>query len=541
MPTSSSPRPMFTNPILWSDLPDPEVLRVGTTYYMSASSFHFSPGAPILKSLDLVNWEYIGHSVPELLPRDRFSLHANGSGDRPTAYGKGVWASTLKYRESNGLFYFYTALQGTDKTYIYTSRDPEDVWTEHSPIGRFYYDPGLLIDDDDNMYIAHGTKTIEVAKLESDGLREVTSQVIHASQSYLEGARMYKIRGTYYIWLTKDWDTQTVLKSTVGPFGPYEVRDVIRGMRSPVPGAGPPHQGGLVDTPDGQWYYMAFSDAYPAGRIPVLAPVVFDSEGWPSVVADYDTLDGKGQWRLEYGYPCLGPVPGGDPADIDRSSLEHCWEWNHNPDNSKWRLEDGQLVLETGTITESLHLATNTITLRTVGPGSMATFCIDTSKMSDGDRAGVSIFRDEGGYIGVYRNAKNATLVYVDGAKVGPLNPGLPLGWLNGRPVALDWKCVSNGEVKAQTPMIENRVWLRAKVDVRPTWDDGYDTAARKATFQYSCDGERFEQLGPSYTLTKSTAGYIGYRFALFNFATLALGGEIRVSHCDFETWDPNE
>lgn len=163
----------FTNPVLWEDLPDPEVLRVGDIYYMSVSSFHFSPGAPILKSSNLVDWEYVGHSVPEIPPSSRFSLDSK----RPTAYGKGVWASTLKYRESNGLFYFYSAVQGTDKTYIYTAKSPGDVWTAHPPIERFYYDLGLLIDDDDTMYIAYGTKTIEVAQLSPDGLTEVTSKV----------------------------------------------------------------------------------------------------------------------------------------------------------------------------------------------------------------------------------------------------------------------------------------------------------------------------------------------------------------------------
>lgn len=163
----------FTNPVIWEDLPDPEVLRVGKVYYMSASTFHFSPGAPILKSHDLINWEYVGHSVPELLPYERFSL----DGKRPSAYCKGVWASTLKYRESNGLYYFYTSLQGTDKTYVSTAKSPSDVWTVHPPIERFYYDLGLLIDDDDTMYIAYGTKTVEVAQLSSDGLSEITSKV----------------------------------------------------------------------------------------------------------------------------------------------------------------------------------------------------------------------------------------------------------------------------------------------------------------------------------------------------------------------------
>lgn len=170
---SSARSESYANPVLWEDLPDPEVFRVNNAYYMSASSFHFSPGAPLLKSYNLVDWEYVGHSIPELPPAARFSI----DGKRPIAYGKGVWASTMKYRESDGLFYFYSAIQGTDKTYMYTAENPSDTWTIKPPLEKFYYDLGLLIDDDDTLYLAYGTKTIEVAQLSKDGTTEVTSSV----------------------------------------------------------------------------------------------------------------------------------------------------------------------------------------------------------------------------------------------------------------------------------------------------------------------------------------------------------------------------
>lgn len=360
------------------------------------------------------------------------------------------------------------------------------------------------------------------------------------SDDYLEGARMYKIQGTYYIWVTKSGDTQCMLKSTVGPFGPFEVRDIVKEMRSPLAGSRPPHQGGLVDTPDGRWYYMSFTDAYPTGRIPLLAPVVFDDKGWPKVVADY--VDVKGKWLLEYPHVAPSdhvkrPKTYFRRHDFSQPRLEHCWEWNHNPDNSKWRLQDGQLVLQTGTVTQSLHLATNTLTLRTVGPGSIATFCVDTSKMRDGDRAGASMFRHESAYIGIQKDAGEAKLVYVDGAEVGPIN--VPVGWLNGRPVALDWELISNGSVGAEEPLTNDRVWLRIKVDLRAAHEGEYEKERRNATFEYSYDGTTFAQLGPAYPLTKSNTGYVGYRFGLFNFATLALGGELHVNYCDIETWDP--
>jgi hypothetical protein len=351
---------------------------------------------------------------------------------------------------------------------------------------------------------------------------------------------MYKINGTYYIWITKSSDNQSTLKSTVGPFGPYELRETIDNVRSPIEGAGPPHQGGLVDTPKGEWYFMSFIDAFPTGRVPVLAPVFFDDEGWPNVVVD--SIKPRAQWRLEY--PSIvpdslveSPRPTIRKHEFRESRLDHCWQWNHNPDNSKWKVQDGQLVLQTGTVTESLHLATNTLTHRTTGPGSIATFCLETSEMREGDRAGLAMFRDESAYIGIHQNAAGAKLVYVDGSRVSPIS--IPVGWLNGRPAALDWKCVSNGTVRSEIPWVGIRVWLRIKADMRAAHAEGRDNDARLATFEYSQDGIKFTQLGPHHALTKSTQGYVGYRFGLFNFATVALGGAIRVNYCDIETWDP--
>ncbi|KAH7141906.1 glycosyl hydrolase [Dactylonectria macrodidyma] len=523
----------YINPILWEDLPDMEVVRVEDTYYMSASSFHFSPGAPILRSNNLVDWEYIGHSIPDLAA---FGSQFLMDGRNATGYVKGIWASTLKYRKSNGLFYWYGAIQGTDQSYIFTAKNPEGSWSSHPPIENFYYDAGLLIDEDDSFYVAYGTKTIRVAQLSADGLTEVTSRPVYDSDDYLEGARMYSINGTYYIWLTKPWDGQFVLKSNNGPFGPYEYREVLSNMRSPIAGAGAPHQGALVDTPGGDWYYMAFIDAFPAGRIPVLAPVEFDGEGWPRIIADY--ADTRGQWRPEY--PCLKSDHSAKKLGtcIRRHSFSHgkldcCWEWNQSPDNSKWSIQQGQLLLETGTVTDSLYLATNTLTHRTTGPMSTATFCINWSKLKDGDRAGASLFRDQSAYIGIHQDDGATRLVYVDDMTLAPV--GEAVGWVNGRPVSKDWAVVSNGGIKADVSLTHERVWLRIDVNVAAACVDGYEKEPRQAKFEYSYDGTAFTQLGPVFTLTNSPTGFVGYRFAIFNFATKALGGKLAVEYCDFE------
>lgn len=164
--------PSFRNPVVWEDLPDMEVIRVGDIYYMSCSTFHYSPGAAVLRSFNLMDWEHIGHSVPKLFG-DRFSLDGEHSG----SYIKGVWASTMRFRPSNGLFYWYGPLQGTERTFIFTAKDPAGDWTPLKPIEKFCYDLGLLVDEDDTMYLAYGTKTIHVSKLSADGQEEIESQV----------------------------------------------------------------------------------------------------------------------------------------------------------------------------------------------------------------------------------------------------------------------------------------------------------------------------------------------------------------------------
>ncbi|KAF4421183.1 glycosyl hydrolase family 43, partial [Fusarium austroafricanum] len=525
----------FANPVIWEDLPDMEIIRVGQVYYMSVSSFAFSPGAPVLQSLNLVDWEYVGHSVPELAFGDRFYLDGRHAG----AYGKGIWASTMRYRKSNGLFYWYGPIQGTERTYIYTAKDPRGLWTPLPSIDKFYYDLGLLIDVDDTFYLAYGTKTIHVAKLSTDGLKEVENRVVYESEEYLEGARMYNIEGIYYIWLTRPYSGQYVLKSCSGPFGPYECRLVIGEVLSPVPGSGSPHQGGLVDTPEGDWYYMAFIDGYPGGRVPVLAPVIFDDGGWPEVEADYPTSPGI--WRREYLLSAPEKALNCRSAcfkthSFDHGVLEPCWEWNHNPDNSNWSIREHRLLLTAGTVTNNLYLAPNTLTHRTIGPKSTATFCLDISRLADGDRAGVCLLRNESAYIGIHKDNGASRLVYVEDIINSPVN--IPVGWLNGHPVALDWSPKLTETIQAETALVRNRVWLRIKADITPAFSHGYEKETRFATFEYSYDEDKFTQLGSAFVLTNEAVGFVGYRFAVFNWATVAVGGQLAVEYCKIQACD---
>lgn len=362
--------------------------------------------------------------------------------------------------------------------------------------------------------------------------------MVYTSGEYFEGARMYNIHGAYYIWLTRPSVGQYVLKSPKGPFGPYECREVVGAVSSPMPGSGYPHQGALVDTPAGDWYYMAFVDGYPAGRIPVLAPVHFNRENWPVVEIKPD--DNGGQWGFEYPYPAGSGYTGCSNRcfrshSFDREGLDHCWEWNHNPENSKWSTRDGHLLLTTCTVTENLYLAANTLTHRVIGPKSMATFCLDLTGLKAGDRAGTCMFRDRSAYIGCHKNHDSVQLVYVDDLVIEPFN--IPVGWSNGHPVALDWAPKSNGAVKEEVELTESRIWLRIIADVAPAFSHGYEAEARYTKFEYSFDGLSFRQLGPNFSVSNTADGFVGYRFGLFNFATISLGGQLAVKGCEIESW----
>jgi hypothetical protein len=195
-PTTPPQTSQYTNPVAWQDFADGDIIRVGDTYYYSASTMHYSPGAPILRSYDLVNWEYAGHSVPSL----NFGSNAyNLSGGR--AYVKGIWASAFNYRPSNSTYYWIGCIE-FNRTYVYTATAVDGTWQQRSQINNCYYDAGLLIDDNDTMYVAYGNTTISVAQLSTDGLSQVRAQQVFSTPSNvgtLEGARFYKRNGSYYI------------------------------------------------------------------------------------------------------------------------------------------------------------------------------------------------------------------------------------------------------------------------------------------------------------------------------------------------------
>jgi beta-xylosidase len=499
----------FTNPVIWQDFADVDVIRVGDTFYLSASTMHYSPGAPVLRSWDLVNWEFAGHSVPELDFGPKYDL------DGGRGYVRGIWASSLNHRPSDERFYWIGQIDFAS-SYVYTASSVEGPWSRHAQIGRSYFDAGLLFDEDDSVYVAYGNTEIRVAQLSDDVTREVRDQAVFQTPNppgVLEGARFYKIDGNYYIFLTRPANGQYILKSTSGPWGPYEMRQLLLDLPGPIQGGGVPHQGGLVDTPGGDWYYMAFTDAYPGGRVPTLAPVTWTADGWPQL----RTVNGA--WGREYPLPDLPqretePLTGVDT--FATAALHPRWEWNHNPDAGRWSSGEG-LRLQTATVTDDLYWARNTLTHRIQGPISTATIELDCSDMRDGDRTGLAMLRDSSAWIGVEREGGERRVVMVDGIEMDD-----------------DWNTVSTGSEAAGTGLAGTVVRLRVEVDIRPG-------SGRRAQFSYSVDGEDFTPLGPGFTLKNAWQFFMGYRFAVFNYATRELGGAVTVRRFEVSASDGSD
>lgn len=504
-PTYTSSNETYTNPVLWEDLADIDIFRVGDEYYYSASTMAFSPGAPILKSGDLVNWQYIGHSVPRLDFNDpeAYSLE-NGK----QAYVRGIWASSMRYRESDDTWYWIGCID-FNKTYIYTAASPTDEWSLASTIDTCYYDCGLLFDDNDDIYVAYGNTNLSVARLNNDLTERDVTPVFNAT-FYLEGARMYQINGTYYILLTQPADWEWILKSSDGPFGPYELEIFANRTTPPSPEGGYPHQGGIVDTPDGDWYYLGFMDAYPGGRVPTLSPFTWNATGWPK-------LPSNDSFAIPNPYPST-PVPVEPYSKHDTfpgPSLSPQWEWNHNPDTSAYSFasaeEGGGLILRTASVTTDLFHAKNTLTHRIRGPRSIATVRLDISPMAPGDRAGLALFRDNMAYLSI---SSNKTLELYTNASLGA-----------------GWETISEGSVSARASLPGNatEVWLRLDADVAPA-------GTHLGLFSWSHDGVEFEGLGQGYVMNTTYFFFIGYRFGIFNFATDQVGGSVVVREWETET-----
>ena len=278
-----------SNPITWVDNPDPSIVRVDDAYYMVTTTMHFAPGVPVMKSTDLAQWRTVGYAYQTLIDNEKMNLTSYVSGDAGTeghAYGKGSWASSIRYRD--GYFYVLTPSYTTGKTHLYKTADVENgPWSEVTL--PFYHDPSLFFDDDGTAWVFYGSgDQISYVQLNDDasGVKAggmsgkvggvSVNQVTGTTSYYVqqEGSHMEKVNGEYYLF-TISWPAGKSRSEIV-----YRSKNLLDGFsgRYFLSDNGVA-QGGIFDTPEGKWYALLFRDSGPVGRIPYLVPTSWEMAG----------------------------------------------------------------------------------------------------------------------------------------------------------------------------------------------------------------------------------------------------------------------
>lgn len=472
----------FTNPVIQADFPDPDVQKVGDTYYMVTTTMHNFPGCTLLKSKDLVNWEYCCNPLEKMSANAEYNLE-----DGKNIYSKGAWANSLMYK--NGKFYIlFNAFGNGDDTggYLLSATDAEGPWTM-TRLSRGYYDPGLMTDDDGTTYVVCGNGNLKVIQLD-DNFAPVKEADVDGGFDGLEGSHFFKKDGYYYIYSTCcAWPATQWCFRSKNVWGPYEKKEVFNSDDI--------HQGAMIQTQSGEWWTMLMRDCGAFGRMPYLLPVTW-SDNWP-------VIGNNGVDKGTYTKPNVGVnydrkyMPTND--NFKNYLLGSQWQWNHNQDKSKWSLLEnpGRLRLYTASVTDSLQKSRNMLTQRIFGyrdntKPSYGTIRMNISKMNDGDMAGIAVFQNPYAYIAINKQGSILNLVQSN---------------------TEDKKVYSNAIA------CDSVIYLRAVADI----------ATSKATFYYSLDNVTYTKFGQDLDMKYNLSVFVGNRFGIFNYATKELGGSVDV------------
>ena len=324
----------YKNPVIHADYSDPDAIRVGSDFYMTASSFNHVPGLPILHSKDLVNWELIGHALLKQPPFDHFNK---------VQHGGGVWAPSIRYHNNEFYIYYPDPDFGI---YLTRSKNIQGPWSDPVLVeaGKGLIDPCPLWDDAGKVYLVHayagsraGIKSIIVVKqMNAEGTKTIDNGVMvydgHEKDPTIEGPKFYKRNGYYYIFapaggVSTGW--QTILRSK-NIYGPYERKVAMDQGSTMING---PHQGAWVDTQTGEDWFLHFQDKDAYGRLVHLQPMQWKND-WPVIGIDKDG-DGKGEPVLVYKKPNVGKIyPVITPAESDEFNspkIGQQWQWQANP------------------------------------------------------------------------------------------------------------------------------------------------------------------------------------------------------------------
>ena len=485
------------NPILMTDIPDPDVICVDGTFYMITTTMHFMPGGEILRSYDLINWEHASYVFDSIDGTAGQRLE----GDEHI-YGKGMWAGSIRHH--GGEFYVAFSCNDTQKTYIYRSPSVNGPWTRIVTEG-FYYDLSLLFDED-RVYVVHGNKDVYITELDKDlkapkegGLKRLLVSDTQAKILGYEGSHIYKIDGRYYLFLIHSlpdrWrrvEAMFSADSLDGEFVGGDILDTDLGDRHDGVA-----QGGIVEGPEGVWHAVLFRDNGALGRIPVVVPVRKENGGFTfeTDIREIETTS----LRPDYKYrPLVGSDDfrgiSDDKEEYGSFGFKSFWQFNHEPDLSLVDRdpEAGIVTIRTDKLSSDMTHARNTLTQRTVGPCCSAEVTVDLSSLSEGDTAGLAILQGKYAYVGITRrNDGYHAVMYSEDKEIESFAIG------------------------------ENEIRLRAECD----FEDGRDEV------RFLIDtGDGFKAIGDAHKMQFTLDHFTGARFALFVMSEKTVGGQAAFS-----------
>lgn len=481
----------FQNPVLYADYSDPDVIRVGEDFYMTASSFTYVPGLPILHSKDLVNWEIINYAARELQTVYDMPKH-----------GCGVWAPSIRYHDGKFWIYYGDPDLGIMMT------NTEDIYGEWSPVVCIKEAVGIidtcpLWDEDGRAYIVHayansrcGIKSkLAVCEMSADGTQVISEDTIvfdgTISHYTMEGPKFYKRNGYYYIMAPAGgvpigW--QTVLRSK-NVYGPYEDRIVLRQGTTDING---PHQGGWIELENGENWFMHFQDLEVYGRVVHIQPVTWLND-WPVMGENMDS-GMCGQPVLEYKKPNVGKeypitaIAASDDFSSDTLGLQ--WQWQANNRAEWYSLTEnrGHLRLyATGAKDEDAYMwnMPNVLTQLWQSPSMVTTVKVEMPKGTGKNKAALGVIGQEYGYIAL---RDNGTVIFVKGEAINDGDDAEEY-------IAAD-KIISETSVYLRTEVMGHRNAMRAKV-----------------VCSYSTDGKHFTALGEFDAMQGK---WVGAKHAIF-------------------------
>ena len=492
----------FTNPIIWADAPDLSITRNGDDFYLISTTMHLMPGAPVMHSKDLVNWEMSSYVFDTLNDNSKYDL-ING-----TVYGRGQWASSIRFHKGK----YYVMFSPNDepfKSYFYVTDNPEKGNWKLITRTRHFHDASLLFDDDDRVYVFTSNKVFELsADFKTIIGNQDGTEVFQKDESetgLLEGNQIIKKDGKYYMmmisWPRGGKRRQEIYRADKVT-GPYEKKIVLEDNFLGFSYAG---QGALIDDKNGNWYSLIFQDRNGVGRVPILMPVKWEND-WP-ILGD----NGKVPFTGEVPLPTFKPKNHLVESDeFSGKKMKIQWQWNHNPVNSAWSLSErkGFLRLKTSRVVDNLYLAPNTLTQRMEGPKSSGIVSLNVKGMKDGDVTGFSAFNGDSGILSVIMEGGKKIIVFSSDA------------------VSLDNKTKAvmsvKKEEKKRIPLNSDTVYFRIDAD--------FNLGKDLADFYYSTDQKNWTEMEKGYKMIFDYRRFfMGSKFAIFNYATRNLGGFVDV------------